>query len=502
MRIKNIIYILALSSLIMGTSCTKKFDEVNTSPTLVTREVIQPSLLFSAAIKGFVFELPAQGLISDYSGYYRNPAAGNVFLERDWGNPYNSFYRSYLINLAEIMRLTKNDTLKVNQYAIARISRAMIFQVLTDAYGDLPYFESLNSVEEAILQPKYDKQEDIYKDLLKELKEAAAQLSNSSSQISYGNADLLLKGKVDAWRKFANSLRLRMAMRIRYADAALAAQHINEVLTQPLITSNADNVALATLNDGNSANVSNFFTRNSTQPNNMLVSFTLTDNLKRLNDPRLPIFARPANSAIAGYRGAPLQLGPDQADNRYATDSVARMATSFLQQVYNIIVMNAAEVYFLRAEAALADISTEDAQAMYLEGIKAAMAQYGVAAGDITTYLASPAGTLTGTDEEKLEQIIVQKWLGIYYNTYEAWAEFRRTGYPRIWTGTTLGDTEGNIPRRATYPTAEILRNEVNVKEAISRLTNGNTLMSRIWWDKKAGVPFAHPKQGQYPPEF
>ena len=501
MKIKHLIHTVAVGSLLLSSGCTKDFAEINNNPTLITKDVIQPSLLFSAAVKGIAFDIPAQGLIADFSGYYKNPAAGNIFLQRDWTAPYNSFYRSHLINLAEVIRLTETDPLKSNMNAQARIAKAMTFQILTDAYGDIPYSEALKSVDETILQPKYDTQEAIYTDLLNELKTAAAQLDNSSSKLSFGNADLWLKGNVDAWRRFANSLRLRMAMRIRYANPTLAAQHINEVITQPLITSNAQNITLATLNDGNSANVSGFYTRNLTQPNNMLVSFTLTDNLKRLSDPRLSILARPANSPIAGYRGVPLQLGV-LAGDRYATDSVARMATSFLQQVYTIVLMNAAEVSFLRAEAALANITNEDEQTLFEEGIRLAMTQYNVAAGDIDTYLASPSGELAGTDEEKLEQIIVQKWLGIYYNTYEAWSEFRRTGYPRIWTGAELGDTEGNIPRRLTYPVAESLRNETNVNEAISRLTGGNTMMSRIWWDKKPGLPIAHPRQGMFPPEF
>ncbi|HRE49783.1 MAG TPA: SusD/RagB family nutrient-binding outer membrane lipoprotein [Flavitalea sp.] len=498
---KNIkVAIVALAILATG-SCTKDFKEINTNPTLITKEVIQPSLLFASAIRGGVFDQATHGLISDYSGYYRNPSAGNIFLERDWGNPYNSYYRNYLINLAEVMRLTSENPLLSNQNAMARIAKAMFFQKLTDCYGDLPYFDALNNVDEIVMLPKYDAQEDIYKDLLKELKEAADQLDAASTQISFGNADLLLKGNAERWRKLANSLRLRMAMRVRYANPSLAAQHITEVLSQPLITTNAENVFLATVDDGNASNNNAFYTRNLTQPNNMLVSFTLTDNLKALNDPRLPLFARPANSPIAGYRGVPLQGGVELAD-RYATDSVARMATSFLQPVYNIIVMNAAEVFFLRAEAALAGISSEDAQDLFASGIQAAMSQYGVAEGDIADYLVSPSGILAGAEEERLEQIIVQKWLGIYYNTYEAWAEFRRTGYPRIWTGSVLGDTEGNIPRRLTYPVAETLQNGDNVAVAIGKLSKGNTLMSKVWWDQKADLPKLHPRQGIFPPEL
>ncbi|RYZ53725.1 MAG: SusD/RagB family nutrient-binding outer membrane lipoprotein, partial [Sphingobacteriales bacterium] len=352
--------------------CTKDFKEINSNPTLVSSDVVQPGLLFTSAIKGAVFELPAQGLLADYAGYYKNPSSGNIFLERDWSNPYNNYYRNYLINMSEVIRLTAKDTIFRNQNSIARICRAMLFQQLTDSYGDIPYFDAVKSINEVVVQPKYDKQEDIYKDLLKEVKEATALLINASSQVSFGSADILLKGNVDAWRRFGNSLRLRMAMRVRYADAGLAAQHIQEVVGQPLITTNAQNVTLATLNDGNTANINAFYTRNSTQPNSMLVSFTTTDNLIRLNDPRLPLYARPANAADAGYRGVPLQLGPDQ-QGRYATDSVARMATSFLQQVYTIVVMNAAEVSFLRAEAALAGISTENANDLYRSGIQLAM---------------------------------------------------------------------------------------------------------------------------------
>lgn len=483
-------------------SCTKDFKEINTNPTLIGRDIVQPQLLFTSAIKNFVFQNQTHGLLADYAGYYKNPASGNVFQNRDWSNPFNTHYRNYLINFSEMIRLCEQDPLRRNMLNIGRICRAMVFQQLTDAYGDVPYFDAVKSVENVIVQPKYDTQEAIYREMLKELDEAYEALQSDPAQFSLGNADIVLKGNVDGWKRLANSLRLRMAMRVRYAAPDLAKQHIDEVMTRPFITTNAQNVKLATLNDGNADNANPFYSRQQTSPNNMVVSFTLTDNLKRLSDPRLPLLARPANAPEAGYRGVPLQFETtDGVPSPYQTDSVSRMALTFLQPVIDIVIMNASEVFLLRAEAALAGITNEDEQDLYRQGIQLAMAQYGVAAGDITTYLASPAATLAGTDEQKLEQIIVQKWLAVYYNINEGWAEFRRTGYPRIWTGSLKGDTDGNVPRRVTYPLAESLRNGDNYNAAVSRLSGGDKLTSRVWWDKKAGLPLTHPKQGQQYPE-
>lgn len=480
--------------------CTKDFKEINTDPTLITQDKIKPSLLLTTVLKNTVFDIVNHGTISNFSGYYTAPDQGNVFLDRDFGGNYNSYYRGNLINIAEIIRLTANDPALSNENAIARIWKVWLFHQLTDQFGDIPYFSAVKDIDNMDTHPVYDKQEDIYKDMLKELKEAAAQLSDDASQKSFGGADILLGGNVDRWRRFANSLRFRLAMRVRYADEALAKQHITEVLTAPLIDDNLQNVSLATLNDGNTANRNFLYDKNLRVPGNMSVSFTVTDNLIRLNDPRLPVFAKPASAAGVGYRGVPLQI-TGVFKQRYSADSISLMGDYFLQPVFAIVVMSAAEVKQLRAEAALSNITDENPQELFAAGIQAAMDQYGIASGAASAYISSAAGTLAGTDEEKLEQIIVQKWLSTYYNVNEGWAEFRRTGYPRIWTGNEQGDTQGNIPRRLTYPTDEYLKNAANVSEAAGRLSGGDKLLSKVWWDKKAGLPFYHPKQGIFPPE-
>ena len=154
----------------------------------------------------------------------------------------------------------------------------------------------------------------------------------------------------------------------------------------------------------------------------------------------------------------------------------------------------------MQAEAVLAGLAPGDANALYREGIQLAMEQYAVLPADIATFLASPVATLSGTDEEQLEQIINQKYISLVYQSLEAWSEYRRTGYPKMWLGSGDTDTDGQVPRRLTYPADELAKNSVNVAAAAAGM-GGDNLTTRVWWDVKPGVPFAHPKQGTFPPE-
>ncbi|KAB2815324.1 MAG: SusD/RagB family nutrient-binding outer membrane lipoprotein, partial [Paludibacter sp.] len=130
--------------------------------------------------------------------------------------------------------------------------------------------------------------------------------------------------------------------------------------------------------------------------------------------------------------------------------------------------------------------------------IQKSMEQYGIAASSVTAFLSQEVGQLSGTDEEKFQQIITQKFIALFYQGYEAYAEFRRTGYPKVWLGTLTGATD-HIPRRLTYPTAEYLINEKNLSEAIARMGE-DTYETRIWWDVRPGLPFRHPLQDVFPP--
>lgn len=495
------IKVTSLAFLILsGSSCTKDFKEINTDPVLITKDIIKPSMLFTLVLKNTIFDSYNTGTFNEYANYYSNQGSGTIFQDRDWSGSFS--YTGNLINIAEVIRLTGDDPALKNQQAVARIWKVWQFHQLTDVFGDVPYSESLLDVESVINQPKYDTQESIYTDMLNELKEAVAQLTSEPSLASFGNADILFKGNADRWVRFGNSLRYRLAMRVRYANEALAAQHISDLAGKPLIDDNAFNAKLRTIDGAETANrnpLYNSFVNSNGYP--LWVGFTVTQNLLERNDPRLSKYADPAKDGISGYRGRPMCLFTDE-KQPYAENTTAFLPMPFRVAAYDIVVMNAAEVYFLRAEAALAGLSNENAAQLYRTGIEQSMLQYSVAQPDITTYLAGTFGSLTGTEEQQLREIIIQKYLANYWMGAEGWAEYRRTGYPEIWTGSDLGSTNGTIPRRGTYPQSEYSLNENNVREAASRLQGGDKMTSRIWWDAKPGLPYLHPKQGTFPPEI
>lgn len=480
-------------------ACTENFEELNTNPTLLTEEMVQPPTLFTNVLKNSIYATFAPGRIHEFSGYYGNQATGNILGVSDYTSPFNN-YRSYIINLAEVIRLTADNPRLNDQNAMARIMKVWNYHIMTDAYGDIPYTEAARPVDQVINQPVYDTQQDIYVDMLNELKEAAAQLGSQGDQVSFGNADILYQGNVENWQKLANSLRFRLANRVRFVDAALASEHISEVINAPLIDENTENATLTTLPPSateNSINVNPIYNRYLTNLTDIFVGLPVTDIMAPVDDPRLPIFAEPISDGVS-FRGRPIQLLQEEKD-AYPDEEVSAVGPMLKAPTVEIVVMNAAEVYFLRAEAALAGITGEDENEMFRMGIESSLQQYGIAQAEIDAFMAQPVATLSGTEEEQLEQIIEQKYVAIFFQGYEGWAEFRRTGYPEIWVGSEQGITGGQIPRRLTYPNDEYTKNEANITAAAARI-GGDDLMTRVWWDVRPGLPYAHPMQGSFPP--
>lgn len=407
-----------------------------------------------------------------------------------------------------------------NIQAIGMIGKAYLASIMTDIWGDIPYSQALQAddPDAPTTAPVYDEQSVLYATLLDELETAAGML-NTAGDV-FGDADLLFGGDVEAWEKFANSLRLRLAVRMSDANEA-AAQPIIEALAADmgtLITDNADNVAFQytsaapyrnPLHENAAGGLGGAGTRDDHAVSNTLVSI-----MGALNDPRLELYANPVEvdsltfdedwCGGAGqlpchvvyngevYRG--IRNGLLSADvPRFAI--ISRLGSYFRANPDTPQpLITAAEVNFLLAEAALKGYAVGGtAQSFYEAGIRAAFDQWDGAGGvDLgtaaqTAYLLQPGvawGTGDGAGTEgMLEQIIEQKWLALYTMPWEAYAELRRTGYPDEAEPAEAAAFD-YIPGRIPYPSLEQSLNAENRAAAVARQTTTNGQYDgTVWWD-------------------
>ncbi|MEP7258849.1 MAG: SusD/RagB family nutrient-binding outer membrane lipoprotein [Flavitalea sp.] len=543
-KIKNIIQLsLLIIAALIGNGCTKNFADKNTNPKLITEELITPELVLTgvevSAGSGLGF-----ANADNYCGMNNredNAPFEDYFDDAAW----NATYTAITNNLAAIIRKTADDPELVNKKAIARVLKAWIFAQCTDIYGDIPYSESNKAPDDAVTHPKYDLQKDIYTDLLKELKEAATELDPAKA--SYGSADLLYQGDVTKWKKFANSLRLRLALRVRYADAELAKSNITDLAEPDLITSPSDQALFFTSNDVPAHWNPDYITLVSygTGPESKsnFIGKSVLDILSNGDahtplDPRIKIVADTAYAAwpstlsppipYFGYRGRPL-IGsvPVQEKYPYGYESVSRRSDFWSVPVIEQPILRASEVYFALAEAALYNLITGDANAYYKKGIEASIAEYQLfydrtkgqldkveaiirpdwTSGDISQYvafkqmtdpeisnfLASSTTTLTGSDEQQLEQIINQKIVALFPSGLEGWSEWRRTGYPRVLVASDeTSALHGVSYRRGHYPSGENLVNTEKIKEAKDRMGGKDEVLNHVWWDANPDAPHQH----------
>lgn len=538
---------LSLTLMIMNNGCTKNFEELNTPPNLVTEDLVNVDLILTRVqYLSIVGETPhGDGTIGNYCGYSTS-CANRPFQSGDNPGVWNSAYGSYLNNLSEIIRLTKDDPDLVNKTAIARIMKVWAFAKVTDTYGDIPYFESCLPQDQAVYRPRYDEQKSIYEDFFKELKEAAAQLD--ANKESYGGADLIYSGDVVKWKKLANSLRLRLALRVRYADAAMATANMSDLTEADLITSRDDDAYIYTSTD---------FTQNQNSRYNTIVDRqgvgetgchnigkTMLDILVGTGDPHNPIDPRIGvycDTAKAtwiaqydtafGYRGHAV-LGYSPVENKYSYGgrSCSEWNASLYVPVIERPVFRCSETYFALAEAALFGIkgAPAEANAYYQKGVDKAIEWAQVFYNDcepqwyetvqimddstwtvdefnaymdykkitqdkIDAFHASPIYTLAGDNEQQLEQIMNQKIVALWPLEYQGWAEWRRTGYPRVLVGPDSDHLMGVSPRRMMWPNNEQSVNSDSYAEALSRLNHDDNELAKVWWDANPDAPHAHP---------
>lgn len=500
-------YTFVVAALLGMSSCDKGFDELNVNKTAAT--AVDPAFILNKALinisvpSGVIqFEMGiVQQMISPNSGVLTG-ANYNQDNRDATLQIWQRYYRDVVRNTADAIIRAKAIPARSNLLSMARISQAYAYMVLTDTYGDVPYTQAEKGFTDQIVLPKYDTQQAIYTDIIKELTEASAALDASKT---IETADVLYAGDVAKWKKFGYSLLLRAGMRLSKVDAAQAQQIVQKAVQGGLMASNADNAAIK--HDANYVNAVGQLL-NATEAANFYMAAPFVDYLKKTNDPRL-------KSIAVRYIGA--ASGPEQVASRASTDPTVQIGmplgydnSSIATVVKNLglksfyeftqvdrtrLAKNQAPMYFvtysqtqlLLAEAAQRGWTTGSVEDYYNKGVRAHMEQLAsvdansaVPAADIDTYLKGNPFVAANA----LEQINTQYWISSFMNGPEAFANFRRSGFPKLTPNPFPGKgIKGDFIRRLTYPNSEISVNSVNVKEAIAR-QGADDLDTKVWWDK------------------
>jgi hypothetical protein len=516
---------------IMLAGCDKNFESINTDPEHLTAANMQYTYLFTSA------ELVTSGNsdANAYEDWRNNLIYASTMIQHlsstfgYWGGDkytYNSGYNSAywdqnygdaIKNIVEVVSHTKDDPDQANFYNIARIFKVFQFQRLTDMYGDIPYSEAGLGYISGITSPKYDKQQDIYADMLNELQQAAGNL-DASKPNTIGASDVLYGGDVDKWKKFAYSEMLRLAMRMSKVDAAKAQQWAQTAVAGGVMTSTDDDAILShkSFVPGTVTINGSAWVLDGVDPNAARLSKTFVDYLKSTNDPRLSYFGTvasdPNNTDDLGDNTASIQLGqPNGYDNSGGPFDISH-APGYpgSQANYSIVNRNTfarydaptffltyAETALLEAEAAQRTWISGDPADFYRQGVTAAMQQFDEIAANVNSTPAPlpgiPAATIDAyltahpyNPADALNQINTQYWVATFLDEYEAWANWRRSGFPVLTPVASYPGnvTNGTIPRRFTYPISEPINNAASYEAALSDLDKGDKMDSRVWWDK------------------
>lgn len=483
MKIKHISIALLLSAMVGLQGCTKNFDEINTDPNkvenvtpsaLITPTVYGMSTYFTVRSNDFTWEIMQTGLA--------NPSVANgvhryYFTETSGDGTWNTCYR-YLRNIREMESAAETSGQAVYK-AVATTLKAYIAGLLTDSFGDVPMSEALRA-EEHINQPKFDKQEQIYADMI-----AALETANTlyAGEEAMTGSDLLYNNKKELWRKFNNSLLLRYYLRQskRIPAAAKIKNILDNPAQYPIFTSNEDAaiVKITGLSPYDYA-----WGRRQDYVNFTAMAEFFVDNLNTLNDPRRPFIMTEATEMVngkpvkIGYKGIPAGHSGDLSAYKFnpSTPNGDLMYPEAVGTPIQEILMPYSEVEFIKAEVYLSLGMDAEAQTAYEKGVRASIEQYG---GKVPAdYFANEAAKFNGT----LERIMLQKYLGLFMVDYQQWFEYRRTGYPKL-PKTPYMFYNGVMPTRFMYKNEVRRFNPDNYAKAVEQM-GGDDFHTKVWWEK------------------
>lgn len=481
--------ILAAGFLLLVSACTENFEELNIDPNQPIE--VPTSSLLTGAQRELVADIfgnheqlggiGLQGMI--YTQQMANLRGGFDDIYATVEDDFSTFYINGLRDLEEIILLNTNEETMTNaalsgpghhQIAVAKILKVWAYQNITDVWGDIPYEEALQG--NSFPLPTYNTQETIYMDLLEEITEAAEMINIGDGGIS---GDIIYAGDMEKWYKFANSLKMRIALRLSNVAPNVAGTALAEAVAAGPMTSVEDNAFYQFLES--QPNNNPWFFRYELSVPNYGVGSTLVEMLKSLDDPRLEKFADPAfnDNLGGGYIGQP--VGLDRASGSAISDFAVSWPNeeNLLQPNSIFTIMSYSEVNFILAEAAERGWITGDASNYYNTAIAASMEQWGITdPSAIADYIAHDDVSYDSTNP--IKSIGNQKWISLYMQGVQSWSEWRRLQYPELEIARDAV-IEG-IPRRKGYPPSEINLNKSNYDAAVAR-QGTDDLLTRVWWD-------------------
>ena len=501
-------------------SCTKNFTSMNTDPTKIASVVPTdyPYMFAYAQMTPVLspdnFEIGEGAIASIYSQFFSQAAMSfptdRYVIEQSWlPAAWNPAYVSAAPQLKTILAGTDPSSA---ENALAKIWWVWMFHRVTDYFGPIPYFQAANGQQDV----EYTPQDSIYYDFFQKLDTAVTVLKNHVGEHPFGTYDLVYNAQSDpvsAWIKFANTLRLRLAMRISYVNAALAKTQAEAAVAAGVMTDISGDAYMPhtnkTYNEENGLAVTAGW-------DDIRMSASMASILKGYNDPRLPIYFQPAvtTGLYSGVRNG-LYVSEKEIDangrlynsnlgTRWVTWVSGNWVTNYS---VNQDIMHAAEAYFLRAEGALNGWNMGDnAQDLYETGIRTSMAQWGItdatAIGNYVISADTPIAPNDGTIQSpavnnypiawssdptmERAQVAQQKWLALFPDGMEGWAEVRRTNLPQLYPVVHSDNTDlplGTTIKRMPFLTTEAQTNTSAVARAVLMLGGPDNAATRLWWD-------------------
>jgi hypothetical protein len=460
------IFIVFILAGISFSSCNKFDEEINRNTNLPSQASAAQLLTNAMMSLPGLSSSPQGEFLAQYLAETQYVAASQY----PTGNTsFYGWYQGPLMNIETVLTSQSLSPMPTqNQIAVAKILKAYYFWNITDRWGDVPYSQALKG--SADFTPEYDTQESIYNALFQLLDEA-------NTAITSGNipGDIMYNGDINKWKKLGNTIHLLMALRLSEVDATKASSEFNKALTQGIMTSNADNFVYKHLAEENNQNY--WYGQVVAQNREWwALTETLVDYMNPLNDPRLAVFGKKNSSGE--YKG--LELGTTVGIPN--TTGVSLLGPAIYAQNAPVYLVTYAQALFALAEAAKRGWITGGdavAETNYKLAIEQSFRQWTGGTTGLSAYLAEPE--VAYDPSRAIEQISVQRYIHLFMHGYEAWAEWRRTGFPD-----NLITPAGNqIPTRLGYPDNEEFNNTENFRAAIQRQFGGNnTQYGKVWWDK------------------